>query len=210
MLRSEAVERITDGLGFRSSLADRAVARLKEAQRFMEQGKSLPWFLIQEDQALSLLSTTNTVALPDDFIREVDYETMRFTATGNTYPTFVKRKSFDDAIQAYGGTDSDHPLVYALRGTTLYFFPTADSDYDLTWSYYAKDDVLDTDIENAWLREAPEVLIGLAGMRLARDIRDKEAVAIFQPMYVEARQALLGEMAAREEAMGAGAMGENL
>ena len=53
MTRGEAVLRLNDSVGFRLSGHDKEamfINRLQEAQRDLEAGKTLPRFLIQEDQ----------------------------------------------------------------------------------------------------------------------------------------------------------------
>lgn len=200
MLRSEAILRIQDGLGFRTDLVDKIISRLKEEQRSQEMGRTLPWFLIEEDATLTLAAAANTVALPANFLRPLDIEPMRYTVSGSTTPRYVTRKDFDKAISAYGSSDAAGPQVYALRTNSLYFFPTAAEEYTLTWSYYKHDVVLDTEIENLWLEHAPEVLIGGAGTRIALDARDKDAISIFSEMYKAASSSLFRETVAREEA----------
>ena len=79
--RSEAVRRINDGLGFRPdghSLEPKIILRLQEAQRDLELGKTLPRFLIREDQTVVLLAGAHTALLPSDFIREDDDNRLHF------------------------------------------------------------------------------------------------------------------------------------
>jgi hypothetical protein len=207
MLRDVAVTRIGDGLGFRRDLDATIVQRLQEAQRNLEQGKSLPWFLIREDHTINLGAGNPSVALPADFLREVDYETMRWTESLGPRVNFVKRRIFDDALMSYAMAGATGPQVYALRETSLYFLPIPDKNYTLTWSYYHKGVTLEQNVENEWLAHAPELLIGFAGARIARDLRDEQAAELFTAMYNEARTAFVAEMAIRETAREGSAMG---
>ena len=50
MLRSVAIQRVSDGLGFRTGLDQLIILQLQEAQRDLEKGKTLPLFLLQENQ----------------------------------------------------------------------------------------------------------------------------------------------------------------
>jgi hypothetical protein len=60
---------------------------------------------------------------------------------------------------------------------------------------------------NDWLTYAPEWLIGEAGFRLAKDLRDTTAVDLFDDMRQRARAASFGELIADEDAGGPIVMG---
>lgn len=212
MLRDDAVIRITDGLGFRSNLTAKAILRLQEAQRDLEMGKTLPWFLQKVDQALTLSSGNPTVTIPTDFIRFVDDELIRYTPSGATKQFVIPRKRFDEAMFQYGSsaTAAGAPQVFARRSLTFFFFPYPDTTYNLTWSYFAKAALLTTNVENLWLQYAPEYIIGEAGLRLARDARDEKAIKIFSDMQAAGKVALFGEEIQVEQDGGPlGMTGEN-
>lgn len=212
MLRDIAVERIQAGIGFRTDLSATIVLRLQEAQDELEHGKTLPRFLIEEDATLTLTVATNSVSLPTGFLREVDDELPRYTQSGATTPTFIKRKYFPDAREAYELDETGGPKVYSLRKSSLYFFPTADQTYSLTWSYYKKADPLTTNVENAWLAAdvGKWLLIGEAGFRVAKDLRDQSAQDLFNDMRARARAALYGDVVLDEFSAGPIALGEGL
>ncbi len=219
MTRDEAVQRINEGIGFRPSgnpLEPTIISRLKEAQRDLEKGKTLPRFLLVEDQVISLLVGTHTVALPTGFLRESDETRIRFFPANSTLPRFLDRRYYIDAVQAnLHGTDSttiDEPVspsVYVVRQTALDFITTADKNYTLFWDYFKADSVLDSNIENLWLRFASDWLIGTAGLRLARSLRNPDAVGEFQALQQEGRAAVFGEDIAGELASGPIHMGGN-
>lgn len=193
MLRDVANTRIQDGLGFRPDLADKINLRMQEEQRDLERGKTLPHFLLVYDQALALAADGNTVALPTDFLRRSD-ELIRYTVT-DASPTVrkVPWRSFDEADSQWSDHDPAGPQVAVLRPSSIRFFPTADRAYALTWSYYKKADLLTSNIENLWLANAPELIIGGAGLRMAKDIRNKAAIDLFTAMYQQARQTWFNE-----------------
>jgi len=201
MLRSVAIQRIADGLGNRTGLTDKIALRLQEAQRDLESGKTLPLFLKQEAQTLSLLAGVHSISLPTGFIREDDEEPPHYTLSSSTDPVFLQRKQYKDALAAYNG-QTGAPQVYVLRTSTIDFIRTADQNYTLTWSYFKHASLLTTDIENEWLANAPEWLIGEAGLRMAKDLRDADAVNIFTDLAVKGRAAWFGEHVAREESGG--------
>ena len=185
--------------------------RMQESQRNMEQGKTLPWFLIEEDNPLTLAIDTNTVALPEGFIREVDWQPMRYIDSTATTPTprKVMKKTFEDALDAYGARLDGAPLVYVIRKEEFYFFPAADVEYTLYHSYYKAGDILDTNIENVWLEVVPELLIGDAGARMAADLRDDYAKGLFGEIRNAAwdsvfKETIMRGEAARRQAVGSG------
>jgi len=215
MNRTTAVRRIDDVLGFRitgHSLTDTIVLRLQEAQRDLEKGKTLPKFLLQEDQPLSLVAGTHTVALPAGFLRDDDDRPISFFPVGSEFPFFLARRSYKDAVVANLKLENDptSPSVYVLRNTTIDFIVEADITYALTWNYYKAAEVLTTDIENEWLAHAPEWLIGEAGLRLATDLRDAGGVQNFTAIRAAGRAAIFADQIALEESGGPYRMGANL
>lgn len=210
MLGSAAVARIQRGLGFRSDLSDEILSALQEAQDDLEAGKTLPYFLLEEDQSLVLPSGQNSISLPSVFIREFEDEPIRYVPEGEETPFYVKRRRWDEAVAAYADHDAAGPAVYVLRENSLYFLPTADQEYTLTWSYYRTASAVSLNGENAWLahRIGKWWLIGQAGVIIARDLRDADGLAIFEAMATRARTALFSELVTRELSGGQRAMGE--
>lgn len=186
MLRSVAVARIQRGLGFRADQVDNIILQLQESQRFLEKGRSLPRFLKQEDATLVVASGTGQVAFPTGFLREVDGELLRYYDTDDEEYVFLEKLTKDESLSRFVDVDAGPPIAYAVRKAGIDFFPERDASYNLTWTYYKSAEALTSDIENAWLASAPEVLIGHAGMAMAKDLRDMEAVSIFQAMHAEA------------------------
>lgn len=215
MTRSQAIARIKRGLGFRSGLDDTiVVAALQEAQRELEAGKTLPKFLIVEDATFTLASGAHSVVLPEDFLRLDDENLPHFTSDVSETPIYLEQKFYSQAVVAQlrsPATDNVRaPSVFVVRSAVLDFVATADQDYEFTWNYYRHDDTLDSDVENLWLAGAPEWLIGEAGIRLAADLRDVDAVALFTSIGNKARQAVLSKTLLNETAGGPVRMGENL
>lgn len=215
MDRNSAVTRINAGLGFMESgnaMESHIIDRLQEAQRDLEKGKTLPKFLILEDQTLSLVEGSHTVALPSDFLRVDDEVPIHYTPEDSDIPVFLEKKMYADAVlgQLSSSDDARAPSVYVVRQSTLDFIVEADTDYTLTWNYYAAAEVLSTNVENLWLLHAPEWLIGEAGYRMAFDARDKDAMAMFDDMRKRARAAQFAEDLLDDESGGPFRMGANL
>lgn len=200
MLCDAAVALIQQGLSFRSDLVSAIVASLVEAQLEQERGKTLPWWLVQEDQTLSLSAGVGSVALPSGFLREVeDEEPYRSdTATGGV--VHIRKVPFDEAKAVYSTYENSNPIVYAIRKTTLEFFPTPAEAMNVTWSYYKADDAPTLGAENVWLANAPYVLIGRAGEIIAEDAKDGQALVKFQRMYARWKPVLEAQIAERAAA----------
>jgi hypothetical protein len=81
-----------------------------------------------------------------------------------------------------------------IRASTIDFITKANVNYTLTWNYFAEDQILTTDIENKWLREAPEWLIGEAGYRISKDARDPDAIQLFDGLRTQGRAACFGTL----------------
>lgn len=192
MLRSAAVARIQQGLGFRSDQADAIVSALLEEQRDLEKGETLPEFMLREDQSLNLVAGTNSVALPTDFLRRAK-TLIHYVPIYSTRSKDIPWRDFDEARNAYSRFDPHGPEVVAIRQSTLWFEPLPDQNYTLTWSYYRKADLLTSDIENLWLANAPELLIGGAGVRIAQDMRNQTAVQLFATMRQRAKDSVFKE-----------------
>jgi hypothetical protein len=205
MTRDEAIARIQQGIGFRTDLDDQIAYALREAQRMLENGLSLPYFLVEEDQTLTAPAGTDAIALPDGFIREADGEGLRYFDTEADDWVFLEKKLHEEAIKATSGLDPGSPLVYVLRKDSVQVYPERDASYDLTWSYYKRGAELTTDIENSWLDEAggnPEALIGRAGMLVAEDVVADVPLYYqkFERMFVQAWKGAFAAGILREEA----------
>lgn len=215
MFLSVAIQRVKDGLGFRTGTAldSRITLRFQEAQRDLEKGKTLPRFLLQEDQTLLLAAAAHTVAVPAGFLRDDDDNPIHYTPSGTDKPFFLsRRQTYRDAVEANIKEDNDPvgPKVYVIRKSVIDFITAADTSYSLTWNYYKAADILTTDIENAWLANAPEWLIGEAGLRMAKPLRDKDAMQDFTEMRSAGRAAIFGDQIALEESGGPWVMGADL
>jgi hypothetical protein len=182
---------------------------MQDAQRDLESGKTLPPFLIQQDATLLLTAGEHTVAIPEGFIREVDDELPHYVVNERIVPQFLQRKRYQDAVVANMRAERAGPKIYVVRRGVLDFINVADRSYTLIWSYYKKAVVLDSNVENVWLRDAAEWLIGESGWRIAQDLRDQAAAQIFDGIRTRGRAAVFGEIVAAEESAGPVAMGED-
>lgn len=212
MLRDLAVTRIQDGLGFATRQTDKIILRLQEAQRELELGKTLPRFLLQEDATFTFVEGTQTSPLPTGFLRIDDQLSPFYLTSSTAVPTSIRVVRYQqDAYEAYKDLSiSDSPKIMVIRKGVVDFVNYADRDYTIFWNYYKAAESLATNIENAWLANGPEWLIGEAGYRMAKDLRDKDAITIFDDMRKMGRAAVFGEVVASEESSGPLIMGANL
>ena len=209
MLRSAAISRIQQGLGWRSDLTTPIVSALQEAQRELEGGQTLPWFLLQEDQTFSAtVANGGAVTLPTGFLKFHKDEGPQITSTDQGIK-YLPHKPFDEAKVFYADTDDGEPQAYTLRSTTVKFWPTPDATYSVTASYYKRGTLLDSDITNAWLTEAPELLIARAGLIVAVDLENEVSTKKFAAMFTKWQSWLMAEMADREEHTMERALGRN-
>jgi len=194
MLRSEAVARIQRGLGFRTDLDDAIVASLKEAQRLLEVGRTLPSFLLAEDQSLVVAIGSGGTNLPLGFIKEAEQGQLRYADPTASKYTPLEKITFTEAKERFFSDAPGKPKAYALRSGNVDVFPERDVEYTLTWDYYKRAVALDSDLENEWLVDVPaaggklgdpEGLIGRAGIIIASDLRNQKALSLFQTMFAD-------------------------
>lgn len=202
MTRDEAVAIIAQRLGNRTDLDSTIVAEMKLVQTDLEQGDFLPWFLISEHSQVTSTADEERVAVPSDFLRELDdeYNCLWYVDSDGVRNPLVKT-DYDAALAKYGKTSgTDAPEVYCLEGGYFRVFPVNSSTLTLELSYYATDQVLSTDIENQWLKYAPSLMINATGKVVAMFIGNEGAQAAFTQGENQARAQLIKNDAARREA----------
>lgn len=203
MLRDAAIEEIKRGLGFRKGAGlDATIQEALEAtQRELEGANTLPWFLLQQDQTVSLVKGTQSYALPTGFLRVEDDFNVTSLEDGSSNksvgPGFLP---YDECLDLYGFTEEAKPEAVAIRQSNLWFFPIPDAAYTFTWHYYKKDAVLTSNVENEWLKNVPDLIINMAGLRAATRARDPDSAAIFKAEAERWRSWLATEITARREA----------
>lgn len=219
MLRSEAITEIKVGLGFRQTHDATIVRALKESQRILELGHTLPSFLITYDESIAVTANNPIITLPERFIRLHDDYDLYYT-NSDSARVFIPRRNYTEAYQAYvaSGEEDDsvdspsssYPQVVVLKGKTeMILIPTPTISFTASLTFYQGAALLDTDIENAWLANAPDVLIGMAGMRVAAILRDKGAYAQFAQRANLGGKSLMGDIVEDELAGRALVMGRN-
>lgn len=195
MMRDEAVTLIQRRIGFRSDKADVIVKHMKDAQTRLEETQPLPWFLITEKASATTTAGEERCGLPSDFLAAYENEHLYYLDADGKWVALCK-------IDAQHGrltyTEPGPPEAYALDDEYFRLFPTPDDSYGLRLVYYGQDQVLDSNIENKWLKHAPFSIIGLAGEAISQDLRDRRAMEFFQNLIVQDRLRLHGFQEARE------------
>jgi hypothetical protein len=188
MDRDTAVARIQQGLGFRDDLTNEIVGALQEARRYLETGRSLPDFLLQESQTLAVPAGSTVVSYPSRFLREFQEEGLWYVQAAEPDSVLrLEKLDFEIGNVRFQSVDPGPPVAYATRQSGLVFWPTRDIAYTLHWSFYRRSVALSTNVSNnEWLADddgAPEALIGRAGMIIASDLNDKSSFDKFASMY---------------------------
>jgi hypothetical protein len=199
MLRDEAVSLIALQLGNRTDLNTTIVQVMQLVQdtELEQTGVMLPWFLLSEDSTTTIAPGVRRVALPNDFILEdEDWGLGRENDNGDV--VWLEKCDYDVLLQKF--RECAGPLqAYSINGGYYYLFPVNnDAAEVLHMRYYAKaESVADSNIENAWLKHAPDALIAFTGYYLAaRVLQNMELASIFQA----AKQAAFVRLANLNEA----------
>jgi hypothetical protein len=202
MLRDTAIAAIQRRLGFRAASWKSAdiIAELQLAQTELEDEflGSPPWFLLIEHASLATVALDELVALPSDFLAEYEQGGALYLYDSTAAePWQPLTKGFEEALRAEQNGTSGRPKKYALSKAHCRLFPAPDAVYTLSFSYYGRDAVLSTNIENQWLKFFPGLLWNRAGMAMAEAAEDIEALGRFQTKYSEAMLGLRARIAGR-------------
>lgn len=201
MTRDEAVAQIQQILVWRGDRTNEIIAGLKFQQQDAEEQATLPWFLREEDTSLVTVVDNELLAPPTGFIREWDEDALYVkhvdvSGTGQEeWVPLVKDspRYLRTSINNYtdpATSDARIPIAYSWDGTNFRLFPTPDDVYEMRMIYYKKDALLDTDIENKWLKHLPYLLIGKAGLVIATAFRDQIAMQVFAGMAAQGTKQL--------------------
>jgi len=199
MLRSTAIASIARRLGNRTNLDSAILTELQATQVTLEEDHAIrPWFLLTEIASATTTASEERVQLPTDFIGEYEYGTLYVYDSSAEDPWIELAKDDYDDLVAYHKGATGQPQSYALTGNYFRLFPTPDAAYTLKMLYYKKDTTLDSDIENQWLKYAPELLISETGKRMAAYIQNKISYAMFEAEAERALKRLLVQNTSRE------------
>lgn len=180
MTGQEALDLLMMRLGNRTDSETRAalLLELNEAKNRLEQSPNRPSLLIYTDSALVTTAAQETLALPTDFLGEIEGEQPYYLY--NNDRIYLSRGRREALLLAYG-TEPGRPLTYALQ-EQMFFYPIPDNTYTLTWRYYKKQGTIADDaVQNTWLTQFGDLLMGSVGVLFATTVlRDLAAAQSFQ------------------------------
>ena len=194
MLRSEAITIIKRGMGFRQTQDTAIIAALKQVQRDFESGATLPEWLVTYAEAQTVDPLTGTAPLPARFLRlHEEYPPYFLNVSGGK--VYTPRKNATEAKEAYPAPATDgYPRVMVVQGSALAFIPPPSTPLTIYLTYYRGEPVLDSEIENGWLKNAANYMIGVAGVMVAADVRDKGAMDKFNLMAKSGYKSFIGNI----------------
>lgn len=181
MLRNAARDLIAGKIGKRTDLDAEILAEMLFIQDTKLEGKGAfkPWFLesVMTDIGTTV-ADTQTLALPADFLGEIDGQGLWiYDATADPAWAKLKKDDFDIATERYSSS-TGKPVRYSLQaGNTLVLHPVPDAAYLVKMRYYQKATSLATDVENAWLANASDMLIYEVARVMAKDHLQNDAMA---------------------------------
>lgn len=157
----------------------------------LEGAPFLPWFTESKNDTLLITADTETVAIPADFIRELDGMGMYYQdPTALTYTRLLKEDYdlLNENLEPSGAL----PLGYAIIGDLYYFRPVPTQGLVLrTFTNVRQADPSVSTGENKWMKWAPDLFIGSLGYLLATTYMQSPAQAApFDGMRKEAIQRL--------------------
>lgn len=219
MDRTTAVAEIKRGLGFRQTQDNTIILALQAAQRDLETGRTLPEWLLEYDSPIVVTSGSPNITLPSRFLRMHEDYDMYYT-NSDAARVFIPRRGYGEAYQAYVAsgdengqviqTNSSYPQVWVKRGRAAgILVPTPTVSFTAYLTYYKGAELLTSNVENLWLANASDLLVGLAGIKVAGTVRDKDAMAAFTTQYKLGQGSFMGEVV-EDELQGRGlVMGRN-
>jgi hypothetical protein len=215
LTKAQATTLVREGSGYRR--ADTGIEdALAWAQDQLERGQTLPWFLREEDDELSGTANNGQVALPTGFIREdeenewwVEIDDVKTRLVKKSW-AFVREHRQDPTT---GDDEEGTPIYYAIRNSVIEVSPVPSENYTIVATYFKNATAiasLGSGDSNAWLTNGGDILWSMAGIFLAKKLRDKESLEFFSDVYQAAEKLLKNEIAEREAAnreyvMGSGA-----
>lgn len=194
MFRDDAIALMKIELGFRKDKTDDLVTALKASQELLELAPTKPWFLLSEGATIRTTPNERRVHVPVDFIAEYEDGALRYLPDDATKDSVILLKFEREHLEkTYARTAVGPPKAYAKVGDYFELWPLPDDDYLLEMRYYYKDEALDSNIENRWLKNIPYLLMGHAGQTIAEGLRDGDAMKSFLKWEREARMVLHGQ-----------------
>jgi hypothetical protein len=156
------------------------------------------WFLEKRITYRTLTANVATLPLPNGYLGEA--EAGGIWILDGTVTTPLKRNRGDKLQDYFADWTPGTPTAYAV-GKQLTFFPTPSEALPLLEVFKGAEpppSVLGIADTNAWMEEAPDLMIAGVGRVIAQYIKDAEAFAMFTQDAAIARARLKTLIVARE------------
>jgi hypothetical protein len=191
MLRDDVFALLAQRLGNRTDLDARMQSELLLLQATILEGTGafIPWFLESEEITLTAVIGNPNIALPADFLGEIEESPLYLYDTSATdiYTKLAKddRDILQQKHQAAGITKG-----YSVNASYIKLAPTPDLAYSYRWRYYAKSASPTSNIENLWLKYAADLVIAELGAVMAKHLQNPTLEGIFHADAQTARNRL--------------------
>lgn len=154
-----------------TTLQDSVVDELNQAQKQLERGRFLPWFLLQQmtDDTISADQQLWLPSYADYFLRECD-ESPLILEDSDGIKIALTKGDHTALTKKYLNVDSGIPKYYSLIGRTFHIWPAPNKTYyPRLWCYVGQRDIALFGIAatNRWLVNASDWLLSTAGEQLA-------------------------------------------
>lgn len=203
MNAKRALDILMSRLGGRTSpeLRAKCADEMQLSQERLEGSETLPYFL-QSETANNLTKVGDRrLKKPGDMLRESDDDELIYVDAQGIEHALTKG-DIDDLQGDF--PDSGPPQAYGMRGDYILFFPLPDAEYSVKFTtYYARQSPIidDASFENAWLKNASDLLISMTGLVIAGQVlKDPELVPVFSQAESAAKTRLFHMQVAWEEA----------
>ena len=198
MLRDAAVKIINLRLGNRR-MDETILTEMDFIQRSVLENRAwLPWFLETELASASTQAGERRVALPPDFLMEIEEESLWIeTPEGGLIE--LEKTDYDRGMRALPG--SGQPVAYALASGYFQFFPKPDAAYTLQMRYYAKGESISAaNVEVSWLLHAADLVVAEVGLAIAeKHLQNVNLAVSFQNAAAQALKTLQDRHTAMQE-----------
>ena len=173
------------------------------------QGTFTPWFLESEMSSASTVIDEERVPLPLDFLCAIEDEPLWLYDTTVT-PVWAKLGKTSVGLLTERYTAPGRPLRYAVTDDYLILAPVPNAVFSLKMRYYMRDVEPTTNIENKWLKYAPDLMLAVLGEIMARQYLQNQKLAEgFATDVIAARSRLYIQHEARQHAGRVYQMGED-
>ena len=175
MTRDEVVKIINLRLGNRR-MDETILLEMAFVQRsVLERRAWLPWFLESELASASTQAGERRVALPPDFLMEIEEESL-WLETSEGALIELEKTDYDLGLRTFPG--SGQPVAYALASGYFQFFPKPDAAYALQMRYYAQgENIAAANVEVGWLLHAADLVAAEVGAVIAEQHLQNQALA---------------------------------